>query len=398
MNRYKEIITELVRMKKAYYAFETTDELDQKRREAQAKKTAFKYDRSSLKLDEETVRNYLDEGREHTVRFLVPEGITEFDDIIHGKTIFKNSEIDDFVILRSDNSPVYQIAVVVDDHDMNITHVIRGDDHLSNTPKQVLIYRALGWNVPEFAHLPMILDEAKKKLSKRRNTVSVEEYKKLGYLPESLFNFLTLLGFAPENNREIISRDELVRIFTFDRVNKKSAVFDMKKLGWINSEYIKQGDVNSISGLIKEKLVEMGILQAEAVNGMSPQYITNIIGLMKERVSTINDFITFGKYFFTDPDSYDQKGLAKYWNASSRELLIDFLKSLKASEYPFVSEKIEEHLRSFSESHAVKAGTLIHPIRLALTGITISPGVFDLMHVLGKERVILRIEKFVKTN
>ncbi|MGH2576004.1 MAG: glutamate--tRNA ligase, partial [Ignavibacteria bacterium] len=208
IDRYREIVYKLVEMKKAYYSFETMEQLDEKRKEAKEKKIPYRYDRASLKLNGETVAKYLSEGKAYTVRFFVPEGATEFDDVIHGRTVFDNFEIDDFVILRSDGTPVYQVAVVVDDHDMNITHVIRGDDHLSNTPKQILLYKSLEWDIPKFAHLPMILDEGKKKLSKRNETVAVEEYKDKGYLPDALFNFLTLLGFAPENNKEIISREE----------------------------------------------------------------------------------------------------------------------------------------------------------------------------------------------
>jgi glutamyl-tRNA synthetase len=236
MSRHRDVVEELLKTGKAYYAFETPEELEEKRKEAAHQKVQYKYNRASLHLSKDAVDKLLSEGKPYAVRFKVPEGKTVFEDIVHGETVFNNSEIEDFILMRSDGSPVYQIAVVVDDHDMKISHVIRGDDHLSNTPKQILLYRALGWEVPYFAHLPMILDELKKKLSKRRNPVAVEEYKDKGYMPEALFNFLTLLGFAPEENKEIISRSELIRTFTFERVNKKSAVFDMKKLDWINSE------------------------------------------------------------------------------------------------------------------------------------------------------------------
>jgi len=422
LERYKEIVRTLVNEKKAYYAFETTEELEAKRKESQSKKIAYKYDRASLKLDEAAIDKLLHEGKEHTVRFLVPEGVTEFEDIVHGKTVFQNSEIDDFVILRSDGSPVYQIAVVVDDNDMGITHVIRGDDHLSNTPKQILLYKSIGWNVPEFAHLPMILDEQKKKLSKRRNTVAVEEYRELGFLPDALFNFLTLLGFAPENKKEIIPRDELISTFTFDRVNKKSAVFDINKLKWINSEYIKSTDENIIAQLLKEQLIKRNISNvgnARLTDGQaymrSLPYLFQVIKLMKERVSTINDFIDFGKYFFVDPDTYDEKGLSKYWNKEARELMGEYVKSLseppasclqQAGATPFSkggikgglnfnASVLEEQLRSFAESKNIKASALIHPLRLALTGTTVSPGLFELMETLGKESVISRLNRFV---
>jgi glutamyl-tRNA synthetase len=395
LSRYKEVIDKLIESGNAYYAFETAGELEAKRKDAQAAKIPFKYDRASLKLDKQTVQQYLDSGREHAVRFLVPPGTTEFEDIVHGKTVFQNSEIDDFVILRSDGSPIYQIAVVVDDHDMQITHVIRGDDHLSNTPKQVLLYQALGWEVPKFAHLPMILDEQKKKLSKRRNTVSVEEYKEQGYLPEALFNFLTLLGFAPENNREIISKEDLIKEFTFERVNKSSAVFDTKKLDWLNSEYIKRADEKRIAEMIKEKLIKKEIMPAEQVNELPQDYIISVVKLMKQRVSTINDFIEFGKYFFSEPEHYDQKGQLKYNNETTKKLLSEYLNIIEHNT-EFNKEFLEDELRKLAGSKGIKSGDLIHPLRLALTGISISPGIFELMEVLGKKRVILRINTFMQ--
>jgi glutamyl-tRNA synthetase len=431
--RYKEVVKQLLNSGKAYYAFESPEELDAKRREAQVKKIPFKYDRASLKLSKETIKENLGSGKNYTVRFLVSEGETEFDDIVHGKTVFQNSEIDDFVILRSDGSPVYQLAVVVDDNDMAITHIIRGDDHLSNTPKQILLYKALGWQVPCFAHLPMILDEQKKKLSKRRNTVSVEEYKEQGYLPEALFNFLTLLGFAPPSplpaprlrqaghplsqkergetpskGREIISRESLVKEFTFERVNKSSAVFDTKKLKWINSEYIKMADENRIAEMVKEKLIEKKIIEERLARELPLQYIISVVRLMKERVSTINDFIEFGKYFFAEPVGYDEKSIAKYWNDDVKKYLGEYLEVLKnppAAPPPFgkggnndafTAAKLEQALREFTDSKGTKASQLIHPLRLALTGISISPGIFELMEVLGKDRIIARITNILK--
>jgi glutamyl-tRNA synthetase len=446
IERYREAVFELVKNKKAYYAFETSEELDTKRKESLAKKIPFKYDRAALFLTENEIKRNLAQGKPFAVRFKVPDGATEFDDIVHGKTSFQNSGIDDFVLLRSDGSPVYQIAVVVDDHDMKISHVIRGDDHLSNTPKQILIYKALGWDVPFFSHLPMILDEEKKKLSKRRNPVAVEEYKEKGYLPDALFNFLTLLGFAPtqlslssqerepegevikrdltsplipllkgegDKKWEIIPRDELVKIFTFDRVNKSSAVFDMKKLAWLNSEYIRKTDEKVIAEMIKEKLSAsaalVGTTRELSANNLSSdndsmmtgldlslQYIIKVVRLTKERVSTINDFYELGKYFFTEPVSYDEKGIAKYLNEETKALMREYLEVLNAERHEgqWGSKELEEQLRSFAESKKIKAGQLIHPLRLALTGVTVSPGIFELMEVLGKEKVLRRIEKF----
>ncbi|MEO8514184.1 MAG: glutamate--tRNA ligase [Ignavibacteria bacterium] len=405
IERHRQASMELLADKKAYYAFETAEELDQQRKLAQRNKTQYKYNRASLKIPEEKVKQYLDEGRPFAIRFKVPDGITEFEDIVHGKTTFNNSEIDDFIILRSDGSPVYQVAVVIDDHDMRISHVIRGDDHLSNTPKQILLYNAFGWKVPVFAHLPMILDEEKKKLSKRRNTVSVEEYKDKGYMADALFNFLTLLGFAPPlsfkervpggevsapEKLEVVSKNELVNIFTFDRVNKSSAVFDMKKLNWINSEYIKSADEGELVKIIHEKLNKTGINESES-------YIKSVVTLMKERVYTINDFVEFGSYFFTDPDSYDEKGITKYWNPEIKPLFENFATELEELD-DWNSEKIEEKLRNFADLNGIKAAQLIHLLRLSVTGITVSPGIFEVLEILTKKTVINRINNFLGKN
>lgn len=391
INRHREVVEELLKKGKAYYAFETPEELEAKRKEAASRKVHYKYNRASAELSRETIDKYLSEGKPYAVRFSIPEGRTEFEDIVHGNTVFNNSEIEDFVLMRSDGSPVYQIAVVVDDHDMKISHVIRGDDHLSNTPKQILLYRAMGWEEPQFAHLPMILDEQKKKLSKRRNPVAVEDYKSKGYLSEALFNFLTLLGFAPEDNREIVSKDDLIKMFTFERVNKKSAVFDMKKLDWINSEYIKSADENMIANLVMEKLEDMKL----ANESTNLQYIRNVVSLMKERVSTINDFTEFGKYFFEEPSKFDDKGLTKHWNPQIKPVFADYFENLKKSSVWNI-EILEKELRDFAVLRNVKAGELIHILRLSLTGMTISPGIFELMKLLGKDKVILRIAGFLE--
>jgi glutamyl-tRNA synthetase len=411
ITRHREIANELLKKGKAYYAFETSEELDAKRNDAKARKVQYKYDRASLKLSEDTIKQYLSEGKPYSIRFNVPEGITEFEDLVHGKTTFNNSEIDDFIILRSDGSPIYQIAVVVDDHDMNITHVIRGDDHLSNTPKQIMLYDALEWEKPGFAHLPMILDEQKKKLSKRKDPVAVEDYKEKGYLPEALFNFLTLLGFAPPLNTddntagnenkssekiEIATREEFIKMFTFERVNKKSAVFDKKKLNWINSEYIKNYDENLLADLVIDDLQKAGIY-SPAMAKENRDYVLGVISLMKERVSTIKDFTMFGRYFFTEPDSYNEKALAKYLNPETRTIFEQYFKQLERIEN-WTAEKLDENLRSFAESRGVKAAGIIHLLRLVLTGIPISPGIFELMVTLGRNKSLSRINRFLEVS
>lgn len=395
IERHKEVAYELLKAGKAYYAFETAEELDEQRKLAQKNKTVFKYNRASLNLDENTVNKYLSEGKPYAIRFKVPEGKTEFNDIVHGSTTFNNSEIDDFVILRSDGTPVYMIAVVVDDHDMNITHIIRGDDHLSNTPKQILLYKAMGWDMPEFAHLPMILDEEKKKLSKRRSPVGVEDYNYKGYLPEAMFNFLTLLGFGPENNIEIASKEELIRMFTFERVNKSSSVFDMKKLNWINSEYIRSASEAELLSAAKSSkyIMENGI----ELKDFEDDYISSVIRLMKERLNTINDIYDFAGYFFKEPGIYDEKGLSKYWVDEIKPVFTEFASKLESIS-DWKPEIIEQNLREFAELKGVKAAALIHILRLSLTGKTVSPGIFEVMVVLGKDEVVKRIFNFLQKN
>jgi len=406
IQRYKEIIFRLLKEGKAYYAFETPEELKEKRKTG----NMYIYDRAALKLDKDVIQRYINENKPFVIRFLVPEGITEFNDLVHGKTTFNNSEIDDFVLLRSDGSPVYQIAVVVDDHDMNITHVIRGDDHLSNTPKQIMLYRALGWEIPEFAHLPMILDRQKKKLSKRSNTVSVEEYMEQGYLADALFNFLTLLGFAPttsppapllkgegsislkfqNNKQEIFSRKELIKLFSFERVNKKSSVFDTDKLNWMNFEYIQSAGEDKIINLLKE------FLERNNASIQEDEYLRKVFILMRPRINTINEICQKGKYFFEDPKTYDSGGIKKLWTDENKNIFSSYFESLKNENWS--PGNLEKHLRNFAESNNFKAGTIIHILRLALTGSNTSPGIFELMNVLGKEKVLSRIERFIKYN
>jgi glutamyl-tRNA synthetase len=396
LSRYKEIVSLLIKEKKAYYCFDSPQELDIKRKLSFQNKIPLKFYRDNLNLSEDVIHRYIKENKPHTVRFFVPDGKTTFVDLVHGETSFINSEVEDFIILRSDGSPVYQIAVVVDDNDMGITHVIRGDDHLSNTPKQILLYEALGWNIPLFAHLPLIHDEDNKKLSKRRNTVSVEVYQSLGYLPEALFNFLTLLGYAPPDNKEIISRNELVEIFSFDRVNKKSAVFDLKKLNWINSEYIKTADENEMALILRNIL--KSIMPDEKLNSISDNYLISVTRLMKERISRIKDIPEKGIYFFMEPESYDPIAVEKHWNKTMSGILKDYLEIIRKDENSFQPGLLEEELRSFTAVKNIKTGDLIHCLRLALTGSMASPGIFDLMHVLKKETVIVRITKFIESH
>ncbi|MCS7230308.1 MAG: glutamate--tRNA ligase [Candidatus Kryptonium sp.] len=375
---------ELVKKGHAYFCYCTEEELEMKRKQAEENKIPYKYDRKCLYLSQEEKNKFEKEGRSRTIRFKVPDGETVFFDVVHGEIRFKNSEIDDFIILRSDNTPVYNMAVVVDDHKMGITHVIRGDDHISNTPKQILIYQALGWDIPVFAHVPLILGPDRKRLSKRHGATAVIEYRERGFLPEAMFNYLCLLGWSPGDNREIMTIEEIIEAFDITKIQKKSAIFDQAKLEWMNSEYIRRKENTEILKLLKPIVKKYGY---EVENDL---YLLKVISLMKDRVKVLDDFVTFGKYFFEDPDDYDPEGVKKYWSENTAELLTEFTEIIRKID-DFNASEIERELRSFALEKGIKASDLIHPIRLAITGMRISPGLFELMETLGKETSIKRI-------
>jgi len=334
------------------------------------------------------------EGKRVAVKFRVPrEGETVFEDIIRGKVRFKNEDIEDFVILKSDGFPTYQLACVVDDHEMNISHVIRGEDHIPNTPKQLLIYKALSWTPPEFAHLPMILGPDRKKLSKRHGATAVLEYKEMGFLPEALFNFLALLGWSPGGDREILPKEEMISLFDLKRVGKSAAVFDMEKLMWMNGEYIRKKTDSDLFQRVLPFFKKEGLLKDDR----NEEKVREIIPLLKSRVRLLKDFVILGEYFFKEVE-YDIDAVEKYLKDPTVFVRLEKLKKrlekLKESEFSKVN--IEVCIRGYAQEEGIKAKELIHPLRVAVTGKMVGPGLFELMEVLGKEKVLRRIEKAIE--
>lgn len=382
IERHREECLRLEAEGHAYRCYCTQEELDAKRSAAEAAGGAFLYDGTCRHLTADQRKALEDEGRTHVLRFIVPDGRTVFNDIVHDETSFSNEEIDDFVILRSDGTPTYMMAVVVDDHDMEVTHVLRGDDHLSNTPKQVMLYRALGYEMPQFGHLPLILGADKKRLSKRHGATSVGEFQQRGYLPEAMFNFLALLGWSPGDDREVMQRDELVDAFDIVRVLKKSSVFDEEKLQWMNGQHIRLLDDEDLFRRIER-------YRPDGLEAIPDDYIRRIIPLMKERMELLPDFFTNGAYFYADPEEYDADGVKKRWKAGTGALLRGLLPKLEACD--FTAAALEEVIRGAAEEAEIGAGKLIHPIRLALTGSTASPSLFDMMEVLGRDVCLRRI-------
>jgi glutamyl-tRNA synthetase len=395
LERHQQLALELVHKQYAYRCFCGKEVLEQKRKKAQSSNQAYRYDGECRNLSPSQIDKKLANKEPYIIRFRIPEGETQWSDGVRGQILINNQEIDDFVILREDRSPTYNLSVVADDFDMGITHVFRGEDHISNTPKQILIYQACGWDIPEFYHLPLILGQNKKRLSKRHGSVSVLDYQKIGILPEALFNYLTLLGWTAAEGKEIFTREELIHHFSIEEINKKSAIFDETKLRWINRQHISRKTVEELLPDVIQLWKEKGWLetQKEQVN---PEKIKRIISLLKVRVENMKDFGDAACYFFQDPDSYEEKGIRQHL---SNPEVWDWLSNLtivikEAAEYHEV--EAERIVRKFAENAGVSAAKIIHPLRLALCGVTASPGIFELMEIFGRETVIRRIGRFIE--
>lgn len=322
---------------------------------------------------------------------VLPEKI-KINDLIHGEIEFDTSLIKDQVLIKSDLSPTYNFACVVDDAAMNITHIIRGDDHISNTPKQVILYKALGFPVPEFAHVPLILNTGGQgRLSKRTGATAISDYRKMGYLPEAITNYLLLLGWSPGEDQELITLSEAVKKFDIKNANKTAAAFNIEKLNWINAEYIRKLKSDALLDLVKPLLVERKYISDD----FDRKYILSVVKLFQERVNTLVDICDYSDFFFTDEPGISPEAMKKLEAKDySKEfkLLIARLDSLDR----FDHINIEQSFRSLVGELNIKAGELVHPVRAALTGKTIGPGLFELMEVLGKERIGFRLKKFIK--
>jgi len=393
VEKYRQIAQQLVEKNQAYYCYCSQEKLAERRKKLGEKdERAYRYDGHCRNLTNEEKKRLEAEGLPKVVRFKVEPGKTIYDDEVHGSLTIDNNEIDDFIIMRTDGIPTYNFAVVVDDHDMQISHVIRGDDHLSNTPKQLRLYQALSWKVPNFAHVPLILGSDKKRLSKRHGATSVSEYDAAGYLPEAMLNFLSLLGWSPGDNREIMTKQQLIDSFSLKGIGKKSAVFDETKLIWMNGQYINQMSDDEILNKILPILRERKLVEDDKVDDI---YIQRVISLLKPKIKKISDFANLGSYFFKDPDRYDPKAKEKYWQDNAVVDRLTAINQRLSVTDSFDATTIENIVRKLAEEFEISASKLIHPIRLALSGVSVGPGIFELMEVLGKETVLIRINHAV---
>ena len=396
---YRDAVEQLLANETAYRCFCTKEELEAERDHARREKLDYHYSGKCRSLDDETACRYSEEGKPFTVRYRVPGGETTFQDRVHGQTTFKNNTIGDFIIARADGSPVYLLGVAVDDADMGITLVMRGDDHISNTPKQIMLMQALGHDVPVFAHLPQVLGQDKKKLSKRHGAASVLEYERLGFLPEAVVNFLALLGWAPGDDREKMSLDELVDTFSIEGLSKKSGVFDLQKLEWLNGQYLNDMPSEELLKLVGALFVDRGYINESEISSRR-DFLLAVIVQLKERCRLIPEFAERGEFFFRDPGTYEEKGIRKHFKGTDAADRLEKLAETFETLDPFNESTTEQSMRETAAKLEVGGGKLIHPTRLAVTGLTYGPGLFEVLGLVGKETVVrrmLRAADFIRT-
>ena len=394
---YQATAARLLASGHAYPCFCSKEELEARRAEAAAAGRPPMYDRRCRSLTLEQIARHRAAGKRSAIRFAVPEGgSTGFDDAVFGLVEFANAELEDFVLLRSDGIPTYHLSVVADDIDMGLTHIIRGADHISNTPKQVLQYLALSLPLPVFAHVPLILGPDKTRLSKRHGATSVISYKELGIVPEAFTNFLALLGWTPGasgkdssgKDREVFSAEELVRLFTLDGITKSNSVFDNDKLAWFNTEYIRAYAAEKLLPLIEQEWARAGFTPDRP-----REELLAAIDLTKTRARSLKDFAGAFKAYFSDTFSYDTAAVTKFLSDPAVPALLAELGTRYEDLHEFTEASTEAVLRGFAEERSIKAGLLINGARVALTGQGVAPGLFAVMVALGRERVATRLAK-----
>jgi glutamyl-tRNA synthetase len=389
LERHRERAQELLASGSAYRCFCTQEELDAQRAEAQAQGKAFRYPRTCLNRPQEEVAAFLAAGKPFVVRLRMPDDNIRFQDIVRGDMDFPPDALDDFILLRSDGTPTYHMSVVVDDIDMRVTHVIRGEDHLSNTPKHIPLFRALGGEVPTFGHLPLILGPDKKRLSKRYGATSVEEFRNEGILPQALYNFLALLGWSPGDDREIMPREEMIAAFSVDRLNASPAVFDREKLWWMNGQYMARLSVEELWPHLEPFVEQAGLKNADRDRLMIA------LELHRTRARTLKELAEQVLPYFRDELAYDPAANAKFLKDADLPGHLEALQERYRALPEFTKEALEAGLRTLSEARAIKAGVLIHPTRMALSATTNGPPLFDLVEVMGRETTDQRLGRFI---
>jgi len=389
---YGPYVQKLITDGAAYRCFCTTAELEARRRDAPSEGLEWKYDRRCLGLSAAEQEARLADGRPFAVRFRIPEGKTRFHDLILGDIEVENAQFDDLVIARSDGVPTYNFVAVVDDALMGITHVIRGSDHVTNTPKQVLMFRALGFEPPLYGHLPLVLDQDKKVLSKRRGAIAIREYRRHGYIPEAMVNYMALLGWAYDDSREFFTSEELVKAFDIRAVGRKAAAFDPDKLVWMNGQWVKELPVPERTERALPFLRAAGLV-AEAPSPDERAYVQRVIATVGDRLKTLEDVAAQAGFFFVPEVVYDSIALEKVLSRPAAGEVLAAAHEILSGAPDFDPATLEGLIRGYAESKGIKLGEVIQPIRVAVTGGTASPGIFEVLSVLGRDRTLRRIER-----
>ena len=393
LERYRAAAASLVEQGHAYYCFCTPERLKAEREKAEARGEAWQYDRACLALSPERVTELEAIGAPRAIRFKVPATGAAFQDSVHGRIAFDGANIEDFVVLRSDHYPTYHLSVVCDDVDMGITHVVRGDDHISNTPKHVLLFEAMGAPVPAFAHVPLILGADKKRLSKRHGATSVTEYQRQGYLPDAMVNFLALLGWSPGGDRELMTRAELIESFSLDGISGGNAVFNTEKLDWMNGQYIALLPPAELAAAVQPLLAHEGLWPTPVAS--DPAWFQRLLELLRPRAKRLTDFVDLARPYLVETVDYEAEAIEKHLTAPGLREHVAALKMALDATDPFDEPHVEAVVRGTATERGIKAGALIHAIRVAMTGRTSSPGIFEVLVLLGRERSQRRLAQLV---
>ncbi|MCM3631429.1 glutamate--tRNA ligase [Paenibacillus glycanilyticus] len=392
---YKEYWQDLLDRGLAYRCYCTEEELEQEREEQMSRGETPRYSGRHRNLTEEQRQAFEAEGRVASVRFRVPEGkVYAWDDMVKGSINFDTAEMGDWVIVKKDGIPTYNFAVVIDDYLMKISHVLRGEDHISNTPRQLMIYEALNWEAPKFAHMTLIVNESRKKLSKRDESIIqfIEQYDDLGYLPEALFNFIALLGWSPEGEQEIFSQEQLVEVFTADRLSKSPAVFDTQKLSWMNGEYLKKIDLERLVDLCLPHLQKAGRV-AEQLEGADREWVSALAALYQDKLRAASDIVAQTELFFRDTVEDEEEAATVLAEEQVPAVLAAFLAKIEENgAAAFTVDGIKDWIKAVQKETSFKGKQLFMPIRAALTGQTHGPDLNQSIALLGRDKVINRLK------
>jgi glutamyl-tRNA synthetase len=393
---YTKYAQELLDKGQAYYAFDSAEELDAMRQRLQSSGNGdYRYDRPNMRNSEslgmEKAKELIAAGEAHVIRMKTPEDEEiVFHDLIRGEVKVHSKEVDDQVLIKSDGFPTYHLANVVDDHLMQISHVIRGEEWLPSTPKHCILYRAFGWEQPTFAHLPLLLNQDKTKLSKRTGSVAVEDFKEK-YIRDAFLNFVALLGWNPCADREIYEMSELIELFNLEKVNKAGAVFDVQKLDWYNFQYLQKADLNDLAKQLNSELAKLNLAQIEETKA------EKICSVIRERVNFVAEIPNFAPYFFGDIQEFDQAYQEKHWKAEKAPIFEKLVSVFENSD-DFTHQPLHDAVKQFCEAEGIKMKEIMNPLRLMLTGKSGGAGMFDTVEILGKETTVARMRFFIQNN